>query len=397
MINLFRLHGSARPVRGVASVSSLPRVVHVVPALFGAENVFGGGERFPLELARAMANRLPTELVAFGARRATRQIGALNIEVLPNWLHVRRFKFDPINPFLLRLLARADIIHYHQTHTMMASLALMYARAKGKPIFTTNLGSGGLGLHRFTDVSRRYSGHLHLSEFSRREFGHADLPTAHVALAGVNTEKFRPDPAVERTDVVYVGRVLPHKGINYLIEGLPAGIPLTIVGRRWRHAHEFGELLDGLAEGKQVNFIEGQQFDKDVWAPEGDDETIKKACQRAICVVLPSVHTTVFGEYYPIPELLGITLLEGMACGAPGITTSICSLPEVVEDGVTGFVVPPNDSAALGQKIQWLHDHPAEARQMGDAARQRVLNLFNWDRVVDRCLEAYGLSSVPVI
>ena len=80
----------------------------------------------------------------------------------------------------------------------------------------------------------------------------------------------------------------------------------------------------------------------------------------------------------------------------PGITTSICSLPEVVEDGVTGFVVPPNDSAALGQKIQWLHDHPVEARQMGEAARQRVLNLFNWNRVVDRCLEAYGISSIPV-
>jgi hypothetical protein len=70
--------------------------------------------------------------------------------------------------------------------------------------------------------------------------------------------------------------------------------------------------------------------------------------------------------------------------------TDVCSLPEVVVDGVTGFVVPPNDSVALRVKIRWLHDHPEAARRMGDAARQRVLDVFTWDRVVDRCLDAYG-------
>jgi alpha-maltose-1-phosphate synthase len=374
--------------------NSAPRVVHVAPLLFGAENVFGGGERFPLELARAMARRVPTRLVVFGAKRQRLRLDSLEIDVLPNWIHVRRFKFDPFNPFLIRQLRNADIIHSHQTHTMMASLALVYARAVHKPIFTSHLGSGGMGLHRFRDVSHWYSGHLHLSEFSRRVFGHEDLPTASVILAGVNTEKFRPDPQAKRTDVVYVGRILPHKGINYLIEGMPAGIPLTIVGRRWRHAHQFGQLLDRLAEGKQVQFIEGRKFASGVWAPEDDDDTIK-VCQRALCIVLPSVHDTVFGEHYPIPELLGMTLLEGMACGAPAITTNVCSLPEVVEDGVTGFVVPPNDAAALGEAIQWLHDHPDEAKRMGEAARQRVLNLFTWDRVVDRCLEAYGVAPQP--
>ena len=90
-------------------------------------------------------------------------------------------------------------------------------------------------------------------------------------------------------------------------------------------------------------------------------------------------------------ELLGQTLLEGMACGAPAIATDVCSLPEVVEDGVTGFIVPPNDPTALGEKIRWLRLHPAEARRMGEAARQRVLESFTWDRVVQNCFEAYGL------
>jgi alpha-maltose-1-phosphate synthase len=70
-----------------------------------------------------------------------------------------------------------------------------------------------------------------------------------------------------------------------------------------------------------------------------------------LCIVLPSVHTTIYGEYHPIPELLGRTLLEGMACGARAICTNVTSMPEIVEDGVTGFVVPPNDSGALRDRI----------------------------------------------
>jgi glycosyltransferase involved in cell wall biosynthesis len=79
-----------------------------------------------------------------------------------------------------------------------------------------------------------------------------------------------------------------------------------------------------------------------------------------------------------------------MACGAPAICTDVASLPEVVEDGVTGFVVPPNDPQALGRKLCWLREHPDEAREMGEAARRRVLKTFTWGKVVRRCLEIYA-------
>src|SRR4051812_47099217 len=115
-----------------------PKVVHVVPALFGAENVFGGAERYVLELSRAMAARVPTTLVTFGAETRRFQLGLLTVQVLPNWIHFRRFRFDPFNPCLVSRLAEADVIHYHQTHTMMSSLALLYACAVGKPIFATH-------------------------------------------------------------------------------------------------------------------------------------------------------------------------------------------------------------------------------------------------------------------
>jgi glycosyltransferase involved in cell wall biosynthesis len=106
--------------------------------------------------------------------------------------------------------------------------------------------------------------------------------------------------------------------------------------------------------------------------------------------VLPSVYRTIYGDETLVPELLGQTLLEGMACGRPVICTRVASMPEIVEDGVCGFIVPPNDPAALAERIGWLHDHPAEAAAMGAAARRRVLNKFTWPKVVRRCLEIYA-------
>jgi hypothetical protein len=109
-------------------------------------------------------------------------------------------------------------------------------------------------------------------------------------------------------------------------------------------------------------------------------------------VVLPSVYRTAAGHQSPIPELLGQTLLEGMSCEAPTIATNVASLPEVVEDGLTGFLVPPNDPDAIGAKLRWLKDNPDHTREMGAAGRIRVLQRFTWPQVVNRCLDAYGMT-----
>jgi glycosyltransferase involved in cell wall biosynthesis len=111
--------------------------------------------------------------------------------------------------------------------------------------------------------------------------------------------------------------------------------------------------------------------------------------RRAICIVLPSVYRTSIGTETAVPELLGQTLLEGMACETPAICTNVASMPEVVDDGVTGFVVPPNDPAAISERLEQLRRDPTRAAAMGKAGRARVLERFTWDRVVERCLEAY--------
>ncbi len=67
-------------------------------------------------------------------------------------------------------------------------------------------------------------------------------------------------------------------------------------------------------------------------------------------------------------------------------------MPEVVEDGVTGFVVPANDPPSLRRKLEFLRDHPDKAESLGNEGRRRVLENFTWPEVVKRCLAIYGYS-----
>jgi glycosyltransferase involved in cell wall biosynthesis len=99
--------------------------------------------------------------------------------------------------------------------------------------------------------------------------------------------------------------------------------------------------------------------------------------QAALCV-LPS--------YY---ETFGVAALEAMAFGVPAIGTSGGALSEVIDEGVTGRLVPPGDPPALGRAIlALLEDQPLRTR-MGQAARQRAESYFNVERILDLNLAIY--------
>ena len=358
------------------------RVVHLVPALFGGDDgVVGGAERYALELARHMADETPTTLVSFGQRERQETLGPLEIRVIGNPWFVRGQRTNPVSLSLVSELRKADVIHCHQQHVVANSLAALVGKLTRRRVFVSDLGGGGWDISGYVSTDRWYQGHLHISEYSRRISGHNGDGRSHVILGGVDTEKFSPDETVERDGtVLFVGRLLAHKGVNDLVHAVEPDMPLEIIGQPYDP--QFVQDLKSIAQGKQVTFRH-----------DCNDEELVRAYRKALCVVLPSVYKDMYGRDTKVPELLGQTLLEGMACGTPAICTDVASMPEIVEDGVSGFIVPPNDPLALGAKLRWLRDHPKEARQMGQAARRRVLEKFTWPGVVRRCLEIYQGSS----
>jgi glycosyltransferase involved in cell wall biosynthesis len=328
-----------------------------------------------------MADVLPTRLVTFGSDTRDERLGSLHVRVIGGTWHVRGQRSNPVAPGLVREVLGASVIHCHQQHVVASSLAAITARLSGRRVFCTDLGGGGWDLSTFVSTDRLYHGHLHISEYSRQIAGHDTVSRAHLIWGGVDAVKFSPASSpLLGGPVLFVGRVLPHKGVDVLLRALPSDMAAQIIGPTTdrRYLADLGRL----AEGKSVAFRH-----------DCDDVAVVEAYRRASCIVLPSVYHDMYGGHTKVPELLGQALLEGMACGLPAICTSVASLPEIVEHGVTGLVVPPNDPDALGTAVAWVREHPVAARTMGEQARAHVLARFTWPAVVRRCLDFYGLSS----
>jgi glycosyltransferase involved in cell wall biosynthesis len=359
-------------------------VAHIVPALFGPDGIVGGAERYAFELARQMADCVPTTLITFGEKPRTEHVGALRVRTIGGAWLVRGQRTNPFSVDIFREIRDADVVHCHQHHVLVSSAVAAWCRLTGKRVFVSDLGGGGWDVSAYVSTDAWFHGHLHLSEYSRRIYGHSGLARACVVGGGVDTEKFSPHASVLRDGgALFVGRLLPHKGVSDLIRGLPDGMPLTVVGPVPDAATR--DRLVVLAHGREVTFKHGL-----------DDEALVREYRRSMCIVLPSVYRTDEGYETLVPELLGQTLLEGMACGAPAICTDVASMPEVVEHGVTGFVVPPNDPASIGERLAWLRANPDEVVRMGFAARRRVLMHFTWANTVKRCLDAYTSALPPL-
>jgi colanic acid/amylovoran biosynthesis glycosyltransferase len=108
--------------------------------------------------------------------------------------------------------------------------------------------------------------------------------------------------------------------------------------------------------------------------------------------LLPSVRAS-DGDEEGTPTVL----MEAMACGLPVLSTVHSGIPELVEDGVSGWLVPERDVAALADRIQWMLDHPDRWAAMGRAGRAKVEREFNIDTLNDRLVELYRgvLAELP--
>ena len=82
--------------------------------------------------------------------------------------------------------------------------------------------------------------------------------------------------------------------------------------------------------------------------------------------------------------------------GLPVVATKVGGVPELVEDGVTGFLVPPRDPQALAKALQRLIDDPELRRRMGEAGREKALREFTLDRMLRESEGVYG-KVAPVV
>ncbi|HEV7663631.1 MAG TPA: glycosyltransferase family 4 protein [Chloroflexota bacterium] len=361
------------------------RVIHIVPTPFGDGGLFGGGERYPLELARALAGHVDTELITFGRRAsADREPSGLLRRTLHATTWLGGHPAQPLAPALIRALltARADVIHTHHMRALPSRIAALVACLKpGRiPLAVTDHGLQGSSWGGF--LPRLFDLFLTVSAYSARELG-APASRTRVIYGGANPERYWPDLDEVRHGVLFVGRLTPHKGVDRLLAALPDGAHLRLVGSSGHDAlppeRDYPALLRRLAADRDVDFV-----------GTADDSDLPLLYRSAEVFVLPSVERTIYGRAVKVSELLGLAVLEAMASGTPVVASRVGGVSEIVQDGVTGFLVPPDDQSALHDRLALLLGDPALARRMGACAREVVLERFTWTYVAERCLAAYA-------
>jgi len=356
------------------------RVIHVAPTPFGAGGLFGGGERYPLELALALARsqEVDCELITFGRPPSVRRDpSGLTVRVLRPLAWLRRHPAQPLAPGLAAVVRRADVVHTHHARSVPSRHAA-WAAGRDGTVVTTDHGLGGDASGRW---ARRFALLLAVSAYSVRTLAWP-ADRVRVVHGGADPHRFRPDPTEDRAGVLFVGRLTPHKGVDRLLRALPDGASLTVAGTtghdRRRPERDYPQLLQSLARGRNVRFC-----------PAVAEAELAALHRRAAVFALPSVEVTCYGHPVGISELLGLSVLEAMASGTPVVASRIGGVPEVVIDGETGFLVEPGDVAAMHDRLATLLADRGLARRMGDAGRAAVLDRFTWAACADRCLAAY--------
>jgi glycosyltransferase involved in cell wall biosynthesis len=210
-----------------------------------------------------------------------------------------------------------------------------------------------------------YQGARAIATFSRNvarsladDYG---IPAARIAVVGAGANVF-PDEAPRLDDgrtIVFVGKDFERKGGPVLLEAFV----------RLRRAHPKARLLvTGPPAGARLALPEGAYH----LGPVPTDE-LPEILSQASVFCLPTLR-----------EPFGIAYLDAMACGLPCVGTRIEAVPEIVQDGETGLLVPPGDAVALGAALGRLLADPLRARRMGARGRARVAERFRWSHAAER-------------
>lgn len=213
----------------------------------------------------------------------------------------------------------------------------------------------------------------------------------HVVRNGIDADVYRPVPDTDslrrfgadpaRPIVAFVGRITRQKGVDHLLAAahhIDHGAQLLLCAGAPDTSEIEAEARAAVAELSAAR-------PGVIWVPDMlpiDD--IRQVLSAATVFICPSVY-----------EPLGIVNLEAMACGTAVVASAVGGIPEVVDDGVTGLLVPydEHDPAGfrwgLAHRVNELLADPDRVAAMGQAGRKRAISEFSWSAVADRTLHLY--------
>jgi glycosyltransferase involved in cell wall biosynthesis len=265
---------------------------------------------------------------------------------------------------------KPDIVHTHFSPDFLIP-ARVAKSAKSKCVMTRHLVLPWKP-SRVKLYSHLYDGVIPVSEAVKRALVGSGFPEKklYVAKAGVpNAEISGASPPLP-TDPVrigFFGRLVEEKGVDVLIRG----IQLTGTAR----AEIYGtgpceSKLKGLA--KELNLSDRVRF-------HGFVEDVVPAMASVDAVCVPSV----WQEAFPY------SVLEAMALGKTVIASKVGGIPEVVQDGLTGWLFPERDARVLAHRIEEIRDNRASVRTMGEAAQKVQRSEYTIDKMAERIEAVY--------
>jgi len=273
---------------------------------------------------------------------------------------------------------KAEHIHSHYAASTATKYAMLVSMLTGIPYTFTAHGCYDIFTYPPSDFEFRAKmakAVVTVSEFNKDHINrHLKVPAEKIQVihCGVDLAFFNIDDHEDRNFILSVARLDPVKGLHYLVEacnilkerGLQ--VECIIVGEGpERDSLEL--LVSELKLDGRVKLVGGKTCNE-----------LLDYYRYAKVFVLPSVY-----------EAMGVATMEAMACRIPVVATKVWGVPELVENGVNGFLVPPKDPRKLADAIEILLKDPELCRKFGEEGRQKVEREFNLEKQVRKLIELW--------
>ncbi len=276
-------------------------------------------------------------------------------------------------PFLVRQVLKGDpdIVHFTNENIWLTGLAPLLSRRLVWTLHDPQPHSG--------DSLRKKISMRMLAKFSKKIFVHYRFNFEMAQQTGIDPsklvviphgdynfyEKYKRSDIKPRRMILFWGRIRPYKGVETLIDSatlLPEDVEIVIAGEG-----------AGIYESRVKDDSRIKLLDRFL-----DEKEISQLCQECSLVVTPYIDASQSG-IVPV----------AYAFSKPVVATNVGALPEQVEDGVTGLLVPPSSPDRLAEAMVKIVDDPVLAQLMGEAGYRKSHTDMAWDSIAEQVYSTY--------